>query len=52
MTELENTSIQYRKGRRKNRCWKGYRPVKGKKAYSKGSCKKTGKKKIFDKLKF
>jgi len=24
----------------KNRCWKGYAPVRGKKAYSKGSCKK------------
>ena len=25
----------------KNRCWKGYEPVKGKKAYSSGSCKKA-----------
>lgn len=23
-----------------SRCWKGYKPVPGKKAYSKGSCKK------------
>lgn len=28
-----------------NRCWKGYKPVKGKKPYSKGSCKKKGSKK-------
>lgn len=25
---------------KKSRCWKGYEPVKGKKAYSEGSCKK------------
>lgn len=25
----------------KNRCWKGYEPVKGKKPYSSGSCKKS-----------
>ena len=25
----------------KNRCWKGYAPVRGKKAYSKGSCRKV-----------
>lgn len=24
----------------KSRCWKGYKPVPGKKAYSKGSCEK------------
>ena len=24
----------------RERCWKGYKPVKGKKPYSKGSCKK------------
>ncbi len=33
--ELEGEGI------RKTRCWKGYKPVKGKKAYSKGSCKKA-----------
>lgn len=27
----------------KGRCWKGYEPVPGKKPYSKGSCRKTGK---------
>ena len=27
----------------KNRCWKGYEPVKGKKPYSPNSCKKTAK---------
>jgi len=27
---------------RERRCWKGYKPVKGKKPYSKGSCKKEG----------
>lgn len=26
-----------------SRCWKGYEPVKGKKPYSPGSCKKSGK---------
>ena len=26
--------------RKKNRCWKGYTPVRGKRPYSKGSCKK------------
>ena len=25
----------------KNRCWRGYAPVRGKKAYSKGSCRKV-----------
>jgi hypothetical protein len=28
-----------------NRCWKGYEPVKGKKPYSSGSCKKSSKSK-------
>jgi hypothetical protein len=28
---------------KKNRCWKGYAPVKGKRAYSKGSCRKISK---------
>ena len=32
--------------KRRNRCWRGYRPVRGKKAYSKGSCRKVGKKKL------
>jgi hypothetical protein len=27
-----------------NRCWEGYKPVKGKKPYSKGSCAKSTKK--------
>ena len=27
-----------------NRCWKGYKPVKGKKPFSKGSCKKIEEK--------
>jgi hypothetical protein len=26
-----------------NRCWPGFTPVKGKKPYSKGSCKKKEK---------
>jgi len=26
---------------KEGRCWQGYEPVKGKKAYSKGSCKKS-----------
>jgi len=29
----------------RERCWKGYEPTPGKKAYSKGSCKPKGKKK-------
>jgi hypothetical protein len=28
---------------RKKRCWKGYKPVKGKRPYSKGSCRKIRK---------
>lgn len=28
-----------------NRCWTGYEPVPGKKAYEKGSCRKIGSKK-------
>jgi hypothetical protein len=27
--------------KRKTRCWKGYKPVKGKRPYSKGSCRKV-----------
>ena len=27
--------------RKKTRCWKGYKPVKGKRPYSKGSCRKV-----------
>ena len=30
-----------RSKKKSGRCWKGYAPVKGKKKYSKGSCKKT-----------
>ncbi len=26
--------------KKKGRCWSGYKPVRGKKPYSKGSCKK------------
>ena len=29
---------------KKGRCWPGYAPVKGKKPYSPGSCKKIKKK--------
>lgn len=28
---------------KKDRCWKGYEPVKGKKPYASGSCKKATK---------
>lgn len=28
---------------KQSRCWKGYEPVKSKKAYSPGSCKKSTK---------
>lgn len=47
--KVENKEIiltASRRRRRKNRCWKGYRPVRGKKAYSKGSCRRAGKKKL------
>lgn len=27
--------------KRKNRCWRGYRPVEGKPPFSSGSCKKA-----------
>lgn len=30
-----------RRKKKKSRCWKGYKPVPGKKAYSDGSCAKT-----------
>jgi len=30
-----------RRGLRKNRCWKGYKPVKGRRPYSKGSCRRV-----------
>jgi hypothetical protein len=30
---------------KKDRCWKGYKPVAGKEPYSSGSCKKAGPKK-------
>ena len=32
--------------RRKTRCWKGYKPVKGKRPYSKGSCRKVRRNKM------
>ena len=32
----------------RERCWKGYKPVKGKKPYSKGSCKKESYKHLGD----
>lgn len=36
---------------KKTRCWRGYKPVRGKKAYSKGSCKKiTRKRKLKGKI--
>jgi len=35
-------SNQGHKGK-STRCWKGYEPVSGKKAFSKGSCRKTPK---------
>lgn len=33
-----------KKASKKGRCWEGYETVKGKKAYSEGSCKKKGRK--------
>ena len=30
--------------KKKSRCWAGYSPVKGKKPYSSGSCRKIKKK--------
>ena len=30
--------------KKKGRCWPGYAPVKGKKAFSRGSCKKIKRK--------
>ena len=32
--------------RKKTRCWKGYKPVKGKRPYSKGSCRKVRRNKM------
>jgi len=34
-----------KKTKRKSRCWKGYEPVPGKKAYEKGSCRPKSVKK-------
>ena len=34
-------SIELVRKKKKNRCWRGYHPVKGKPAYSHGSCKKN-----------
>tara|TARA_R110002012_G_scaffold66580_1_gene173901 strand:- start:976 stop:1485 length:510 start_codon:yes stop_codon:yes gene_type:complete len=36
---IENTM---RKGKKKGRCWKGYKPTPGKTPYSPGSCMKEG----------
>tara|TARA_R100000278_G_scaffold11086_1_gene12459 strand:- start:102 stop:209 length:108 start_codon:yes stop_codon:yes gene_type:complete len=33
------------KSKKKGRCWPGYAPVKGKKPFSPGSCKKIKRKK-------
>ena len=33
--------------RRKKRCWKGYKPVKGKRPYSKGSCRRVLKRNAY-----
>lgn len=41
MTDDENDRFnRLGRGLRGNRCWKGYAPVRGKKPYSKGSCRK------------
>ncbi len=49
LMKVENDKIILtgsKRRKRRNRCWRGYRPVRGKKAYSKGSCRKAGKKKL------
>ena len=30
-----------KKSKKRGRCWQGYKPVRGKKPFSKGSCKKA-----------
>lgn len=39
--DIAEEEALFGEGIKKTRCWKGYKPVKGKKAYSKGSCKKA-----------
>jgi hypothetical protein len=41
MTIEDLKSVQRTLAKNKGRCWKGYAPVRGKKAYSKGSCRKV-----------
>jgi len=38
--------MKRRKTRKKTRCWKGYKPVKGKRPYSKGSCRRVRRNKM------
>jgi hypothetical protein len=40
-SDAGKVSTNRRRGLRKKRCWKGYEPVKGKRAYSKGSCRRV-----------
>ena len=37
-------STKKSKSKRKSRCWQGYKPTPGVKAYEKGSCMPAGKK--------
>ena len=46
-SDAGKVSTNRRRGLRKNRCWKGYKPVKGKRAYSKGSCRRVLKRNAY-----
>jgi hypothetical protein len=39
-TKKKSASTKAGSSNKGNRCWPGFTPVKGKKPYSKGSCKK------------
>lgn len=40
-SETDSSSSEDEKGDKSGRCWKGYKPVPGKKPYSDGSCAKA-----------
>lgn len=47
---MSNSTWNRIRGIVSERCWKGYKPVKGKKPYSKGSCEKIAEGTAMDKM--
>ena len=43
LAEAKRKSLLSNPMKRKTRCWKGYKPVKGKRPYSKGSCRRINR---------